>query len=303
MNSSRRKVRGVLPVFQTPYHEDETFDLATLEKEIAWLYDCGADGIVMAMVSEVLRLSTTEREELAEAACKFGCARGVVIISVGAESSKVAERYAKHAETAGADAVMAIPPVSVILGEAELSAYYSRIIHAVSIPVIVQDASGYVGRPMSIGMQAQLLEKFGAERVMFKPEASPIVPRLVELLNATDKRARVFEGTGGIALVESHQHGVVGTMPGADLIRALVALWRALETRDIARAQRIHEPLAAIISIQTSLDAFLAVEKHLLLRQGIFKNTIVRGPVGFRLNEETQREVDRLFERLMEAIT
>ena len=197
---------------------------------------------------------------------------------------------------------MAIPPVSVILGEAELAAYYSRIIQSVSIPVIVQDASGYVGRPMSIAMQAQLLDEFGPERVMFKPEASPIVPRLVELLNATDGRARIFEGTGGIALVESHQHGVVGTMPGADLIHALVALWRALEAGDAAKAQRIHEPLAALISIQTSLDAFLAVEKHLLLRQGIFKNTIVRGPVGFRLDEETRREVDRLFERLMEAI-
>jgi dihydrodipicolinate synthase/N-acetylneuraminate lyase len=302
MNSTQRKLRGVLPVFQTPYHADETIDLATLEKEVAWLYDCGADGIVMAMVSETLRLSSTERQELAEAACKFGSSRGVVVISVGAESSKVAEHYARHAETAGADAVMAIPPVSVILGEAELAAYYSRIIQAISIPVIVQDASGYVGRPMSIAMQARLLDEFGPERVMFKPEASPIVPRLVELLNATDGRACVFEGTGGIALVESHQHGVVGTMPGADLIRALVALWCALEAGNTAKAQRIHEPLAALISIQTSLDAFLAVEKHLLLRQGIFKNTIVRGPVGFRLNEETQREVDRLFEQLKDAI-
>jgi 4-hydroxy-tetrahydrodipicolinate synthase len=292
---------GVLPVFQTPYQTDETIDVATLEKEIAWLYDCGADGIVMAMVSETLRLSTAEREELAEAACRFGRSRGVVVISVGAESSKLAEHYAKHAENAGADAVMAIPPVSVILGEEELAGYYSRIIRAIGIPVIVQDASGYVGRPMSIAMQARLLDDFGPERVMFKPEASPIVPRLIELLTATDGRARVFEGTGGIALVESHRHGVVGTMPGADLIRALVALWRALETGDAGKAQRIHEPLTALISIQNSLDSFLAVEKHLLLRQGIFRNTIVRGPVGFRLDEETEREVDRLFDQLMDA--
>ena len=53
--------------------------------------------------------------------------------------------------------------------------------------------------------------------------------------------------------------------------------------------------------MQTSLDAFLAVEKHLLVRQGIFKNTIVRGPVGFQLDEETRREVDRLFDRMIEA--
>ncbi|HEY2951055.1 MAG TPA: dihydrodipicolinate synthase family protein [Verrucomicrobiae bacterium] len=301
MKSSRRELRGVLPVFQTPYHEDETIDLGTLEKEIAWLYECGAAGIVMAMVSETLRLSSEEREELAAAACRLGSTRGVVVISVGAEATRLAERFAQHAEFSGADAVMAIPPVSVGISQGELAAYYTRILHAVQIPVIVQDASGYVGKPMPIDLQAQLLDQFGPERVLYKPEASPIGPKLSELREATKGRARVFEGTGGIALVDSFKRGIVGTMPGADLIRALVPLWRALQAGDGAKADRIHGPLAALISMQTSLDAFLAVEKHLLLRQGIFKNTLVRGPVGFRLDEETRREVDRLFERLMDA--
>jgi dihydrodipicolinate synthase/N-acetylneuraminate lyase len=299
--SLKRELRGVLPVFQTPYHNDETIDYETLEREIAWLYDCGARGVVMAMVSETLRLASEEREQLAEAACRFGRERGVVIISVGSESSKVAERFAKQAEAVGADALMAIPPVSVGVGEGELVAYYRRIIEAVRIPVIVQDASGYVGRAMSIGMQARLLEEFGADRVLYKPEANPIGPKLSELREATGGRARVFEGTGGIALVDSFRRGIVGTMPGADLIRGLVPLWNALEANDAAKADRIHGPLAALISMQTSLDAFLAVEKHLLVRQGIFKNMLVRGPVGFLLDEETRHEVDRLFDRMIEA--
>jgi len=299
--SSQRELRGVLPVFQTPYHADETIDFTTLEREIAWLYDCGADGIVLAMVSEVLRLSSDERSALAEAACRLGRTRGVVVISVGAESSKVAEQFARQAESVGADAVMAIPPVSVGLGESELAAYYRRIITAIRIPVIVQDASGYVGKPMPIGLQARLLEEFGSDRVLYKPEASPIGPKLSELRAATNGRARVFEGTGGIALVDSFRRGIVGTMPGADLIRALVPLWRALARGDTATADRIHGPLAALISMQPSLDAFLAVEKHLLARQGIFRNTLVRGPVGFQLDDESRSEVDRLFDRLIEA--
>lgn len=297
----KHELRGVLPVFQTPWHEDETIDLDTLEREIGWLYDCGAQGIVMAMVSETLRLDSEEREELAAAACRFGKDRGVVVISVGAESSKVAERYAKHAESVGADAVMAIPPVSIGIGEGELLAYYTRIIHAIQIPVIVQDASGYVGKPMPIAMQAKLLEEFGPERVQYKPEASPIGPKLSELRDATQGRARVFEGTGGIALVDSFRRGVVGTMPGADLIRGLVPLWQALEAGDAEKADRIHGPLSALVSMQTSLDGFLAVEKHLLVRQGIFKNTLVRGPVGFKLDEETKREVERQFDRMLAA--
>ena len=51
--------------------------------------------------------------------------------------------------------------VSVGVGEGELLAFYRRIIEGIRIPVIVQDASGYVGRPMPIVMQARLLDEFG----------------------------------------------------------------------------------------------------------------------------------------------
>ena len=62
---------GVFPVFQTPFRDDDTIDVDVLEREISWLYDNGAQGIVMAMVSEILRLDTTERRQLAELACRF----------------------------------------------------------------------------------------------------------------------------------------------------------------------------------------------------------------------------------------
>ena len=298
---SSRALSGVLSVFQTPYRADEAIDYGTLEKEIHWLYDRGADGIVMAMVSEVLRLSSQERNQLAEHACLFGHSRGVVVISVGAESSHAAESYARHAESVGADAVMAVPPIAVALDDEELLAYYQRILEAVEIPVIVQDASGYVGRPMSIALMARLLDKFGA-RVLFKPEAVPIGPRLSQLLSATGGKARVFEGTGGIALIDSFQRGIVGTMPGADLIDGIVALWRALKAGEQQAAYRIWLPLAALVSLQHSLDAFLAIEKYLLVRQGVFANTIVRGPVGYHLDAPTCQEVERLFELLMAAV-
>jgi dihydrodipicolinate synthase/N-acetylneuraminate lyase len=301
MQKNSPALAGVLPVFQTPWHSDESLDRETLAREIDWLYACGADGIVMAMVSETLRLSSEEREELAQAACELSKGRGAVVISVGAESAKVAERYAQHAQAVGAQAVMAIPPVATALAEGELLSYYHRIIRCIGIPVIVQDASGYVGRPMSISMQARLLEEFGPDKVMYKPEAAPIGPRLSELREATSGRARVFEGTGGIALIDSFKRGVAGTMPGADLIRALVPLWRALKCGDQDKADRIHGSLAALVSMQTTLDAFLAIEKHLLVRQGIFRNTVVRGPVGYHLDEETKREVERLFDRLILA--
>ncbi len=299
--NSASSLAGVLCVFQTPYRADESIDFATLERELDWLFNRGADGVVMAMVSEVLRLSSPERNELADVVCRAARGRGAAVISAGAESGHTAEGYARHAEAMGADAVMAIPPIAVSLGEAQLMAYYRRLLKAVDIPVIVQDASGYVGRPMSVELLARLFDEFGP-RVLFKPEAVPIGPRLSELVQATRGQARVFEGSGGIALVDSFRRGVVGTMPGADLVDAVVAIWQALTNGDQQRAEHVWLPLAALVSLETSLDAFLAVEKHLLVRQGIFTNPHVRGPVGYVLDEATRREVDRLFDLVMEAV-
>lgn len=301
MNDNSKTVTGVLPVFQTPFHLDESIDFETLAREIDWLFDERADGIVLAMVSEVLRLSDDERQILTEKSCAFAKGRGPVIISVGAESSKQAEAFARHAESSGAAALMAIPPVATGATTDELAGYYERLFKAVEIPIIVQDASGYVGIPMSIEFQAGLLDSFGPERVWFKPEAVPIGPRLSALRDATGSRAHIFEGTGGISLVDSYQRGICGTIPGADLIRGIVPLWEALEKGDLKRASRIHGPLSSLISIQTSLDGFLAVEKHLLVRQGIFQNELVRGPRSFVLDKETRNEVDRLFDIMMEA--
>lgn len=291
---------GVFPVFQTPFDDDGLVDAAVLEAEIEWMYGHGIDGIVMAMVSEVIRLSDAERRELAELACRLGHPYGPVVVSVGAESTRNAVGLARHAEGAGADAVMAIPPMSVAVADDELFGYYRALLDAIDIPVIVQDASGYVGRPMSIQMQADLLDAH-PERVLFKPEAVPIGPRLTELRDATGGAARVFEGSGGISLVDSFRRGIVGTMPGAEVCWAIVALWKALTEGDQERIDAINGPLSSLISLQTSLDSFIAVEKHLLVRQGVFTSARVRGPVGYRLDPETAAEVDRVFDLLQAA--
>ena len=299
--SAPPRLGGILPVFQTPFHDDESIDFETLGREIDWLFAQKADGIVMAMVSETLRLSSEERDELAREACRLAEGRGTCVISVGAESTRVAIRHARHAEACGATALMAIPPIATGCDADELLSYFRQILRATGIPLIVQDASGYVGRPLPIVMLAALLDEFG-ERVLFKPEATPIGPRLSALRDATGGRAQVFEGSGGIALVDSFRRGIVGTMPGAALITGIVALWVALNAGDEPRTTRIGSLLTDLVSLQVGLDGFLAIEKYLLVRQGVFRNEHIRGPVGFRLDPETRGEVDRRFDALMEAV-
>lgn len=296
------QLQGVLPVLQTPFSDHGELDLTTLAAEIEWVLDQGVAGVTTGMVSELLRLSQDERTALSEVVVATARSRGSLsVISCGSESTLTSVQMARHAASVGADAVMINPPLTTVLDADELLDHFSTIIDAVDIPLVVQDASGYVGRPLSLELQLQLHERF-ADQLYFKPEASPIGQRLSRLRDLTDGCARILEGTGGAALLDSYRRGVVGTMPGAEVCWAVQRLWELLEQGDWPAAYQVSGILNVMVGMQPSLDAFVAVEKHLLKRQGVFGSTAVRTPAGFRLDEETASEIDRLFDQLVEAV-
>ena len=293
---STKGIAGVLPVINTPFDDYDRIDGADLAREIDWVFEQGAQGICAGMVSELLRLTYEERNELALAMVELAAGRGVVITSVGAESTAQARTFARQAEQAGCDAMMAIPPLSTALSSAEVAGYFQALAEEVDLPLIVQDASAYVGQPIELDVLAGLLERYGPDKILFKPEASPLGPNLSALRDRTDGRARVFEGSGGISLVDSFRRGIAGTMPGVDLLDATVALWRALEANADEEIYRLYFPVCAMVALETQagLDGFIAIEKHILVKRGLFTSARRRRPNGFELDAETAAEVDRL---------
>lgn len=298
-------IQGVLPVLHTPLREDETIDGDAFAREIDWCFELGADGVSGAMVSEVLRLTYEERLNLTQLMVELTAGRGTVIASVGAESTRQAVAFARQAEDAGCAAVMAIPPVTTALPDGALWDYFATLAKQCSLPLVVQDASSYVGRAISIEFYKRLLGEFGPEKILFKPEASPIGPNLSALRDATAGQARIFDGSGGILLVDAYRRGISGTMPGVDLLDGIMALWKALQAGDDAAVYRIYFPICAIVALQlqAGLDGFLAIEKYLLVKRGIFSSDRRCEPNAWSLDEETRAEVDRLYELLMESIT
>jgi len=152
---------------------------------------------------------------------------------------------------------------------------------------------------MSIEMQARLLEEFGADRVRYKPEATRSARGSAPCATAR-AAGQGLRGHRRIALVDRPPRGIVGTMPGADLIRGIVALWRALEADDERRIYRLSLPISSLVAVQSGLDAFLAVEKLSAGETGVFRNTLVRGR-WLHARRGDAREVDRLFDLVTQA--
>jgi 4-hydroxy-tetrahydrodipicolinate synthase len=295
---------GVFPILHTPLTAADEIDADSMKKQIDWAFELGVDGVCTGMVSEVLRLTDPERQELTRLIVQQTAGRGAVVISVGAESTKGAIRNAQAAEAAGCTALMAIPPVSCALPESELWDYFVTIAESVSLPLIVQDASSYVGKAIPVSFYARLLEKYSPDKILFKPEASPAGPNLSALRDATQGRAKCFDGSGGMLLVDAWKRGLTGTMPGCDLLDGIVLMWRALAEGRNETAFELSAIISAIVALQlqAGLDGFLAIEKYLMVRRGIFVSDRRRHPYSWTMDPETQTYVDELFAALLKAV-
>ena len=291
-----KKIEGLLPIINTPFLDNDEIDAESLKRQIDWVYSFPCQGFGLAMVSELLRLTQDERVDITYQLAELNQQRGAVIISVGAESTKEALFYARHAERAGCDGLIAIPPISSALPEPALEEYFCSLADEIDLPLIIQDASGYVGKPISFELSIKLLNKYGPDKILFKPEVAPLGPNISKLRDATQGRAKIFEGSGGISVVDSYRRKITGIMPGCDLLDAVAALWEALQNGDNDRIYALFLPICAIIAIQSQpgIDGFLAIEKYILKKKGIFTSTQRRRPYTWDLDIETEQEIDRL---------
>jgi 2-keto-3-deoxy-L-arabinonate dehydratase len=297
-------IQGVLPVLHLSYNTDGSISDSDLAAGIDWVFANKADGCCLAMVTDLFRLTFAERIALNHRVMACVASRGPVVVSVGAESQAQAIAYTREAESAGASAVMVIPPLTSALGEDASEGYFRSIADATALPLIIQDASGYVGRPLSLPMQLRLFARYGAEKILFKPETNPIGPTVSRLMRETGGAARIFEGSGGLHVVETYRRGLTGIMPGSDLIDGIVALWKALRRGDEANIYRLYLPIAGMITLQAQagIDGFMTIERHILKQRGVFSGTTGRPPLSFEPDEIHRREADRLLALMLAAI-
>ena len=183
---TRKRFGGVLPVVSMPYKADLSIDYTSLHREVDHIFALGAEGLCLALVSDLLRLTVEERLQLPAELVKFAAGRGPVVVNVGAESTAQAVFYARAAEQGGAAATMALPPVSRPLTQNELRAYFEAILEAVELPVFVQDASSYVGSPMSVQFQVDLFHQYGtaSSSNRRRPRSARRFPRCARALAA-----------------------------------------------------------------------------------------------------------------------
>jgi dihydrodipicolinate synthase/N-acetylneuraminate lyase len=292
--------RGIYGIPATPFNEDDTLDVRSLESVLNFSVENGCHGIVMpVMASEYQSLTDTERMQVFEITTKVVDNRIPTVAGVTGVSNIHSIQLAKHAQDVGFDSVIAMPPHSMQPSTSEVLTFFEQLSGALDIPIWIQNHSG--GAPLSASQLAELCET--VESVEYIKEETAFAGQLTtELLDrAGDSVKGVMGGMGCKFLVSEFNRGMCGNMPASHFGDIHSKIWDLLEDGDEAGAREIHTRMAPLNNYESlyGMRAF----KEVLYRRGVITSPTTRSPGKKTLDRYDMAEYDTLLAGIDDLLT
>lgn len=148
--------RGSFTALATPFKNGD-FDELGFSSFIEWQIKEGSAGLVpCGTTGESPTLSHKEHQKVTEVCIEVVGGRVPVIAGAGSNSTQEAIELAKHAKSAGADAVLVVTPYYNKPTQAGLFKHYKAINDSAQIPIIIYNIPGRSIIDMSVETMAEL---------------------------------------------------------------------------------------------------------------------------------------------------
>jgi 4-hydroxy-tetrahydrodipicolinate synthase len=142
----------------TPFR-DGAVDERAFQDFVAWQIAEGTDGLVpCGTTGESPTLSHAEHKRVIELTLEVAKGRAVVMAGAGSNSTAEAIDLTRHAQEAGADAVLSVCPYYNRPTQEGLYRHYQAIHEASEIPIFIYNIPGRSGVEMSIDTMKRLAE-------------------------------------------------------------------------------------------------------------------------------------------------
>lgn len=242
MAPNPQELKGIMVALATPFTPDQSaIDLAALDSHINNLISHGVHGLVPGgSTGEFTVLTLQERKTLLEQCITSAAGRVPVIAGIGDLSTANTCALASHAASAGAAALMVVPPFYDALNISELKAYLSEVSAAAKgLPIMYYNIPSATGTTLSPSEIASL----SSAGVKYLKDTSGNAPALTELLFHTGHASQVTAFNGWDTLTfYGLAAGAKGSVWGAtNIIPELsMELWDAVAVKgDLKKGREV----------------------------------------------------------------
>jgi 4-hydroxy-tetrahydrodipicolinate synthase len=285
-----KPLRGVVPPMVTPLLDNETLDVAGLERLVEHILGGHVHGLfLLGTTGEAPDLNYALRHELVKRVCKQVNGRVPVMVGVTDTVFPESLRLAATAADAGAAAVVGAPPYYFTPGQPELVEYYTHLANRLPLPLFLYNMPShtkvmidpYTARTLSANPNIVGLKDSSANIVYFNTVRHSLREREdFSLLMGPE------EALGEVVLMGAHG-GICG---GANLFPQLfVDTYEAAVADDVAKVRALQERImtisGALYGVGRHVSSFLKGVKCSLDLMGICSDFMAEPFSRFREEE------------------
>jgi 4-hydroxy-tetrahydrodipicolinate synthase len=259
---AKKRLAGVFPIAFTPVGADNKVQLEGLAAQVNFCKRGGVHGLAWPQIaSGWTTLSEQERLEGAEAlitAARGGATAIVIGVQSRTADFKETERYAKHAEKLGADAIICIAPPGV-KADSEILQYYQKLGKVTSLPVFAQ-----TGGDFSVDLVLEMFNTIPTFRYV-KDEAGNPLERVTEIRKRTNDRLNCFSGKGVATMITEMERGFVGHCPFVSLADVYASAY------DLFHSGNVRAAFDQFGRIEAASSMFAQSDVNVLIARGVFR--------------------------------
>ena len=267
----------VLTAMVTPFTADGAVDYASAERLAAQLVADGNDGLcISGTTGEAPTTNEQEKVDLLKAVRSAVGDRVTLLAGVGGNETAHVIQSAKEAESAGADAILAVTPYYNKPPQSGVYAHFVAVADATGLPVVLYDIPGRTGTPIETPTLQRLAEH---ERIVAVKDAKADLFAGAEVMATTglayysgdDALSLPWLAVGGVGVISVVGHGFAGDY------RDMIA---AMDRGDLQTARDINNRLIpAVTAIMSKHSQGAIRSKALCHARGLIDSPMTRLPL------------------------
>lgn len=261
--------RGIYPMLYAYFNRDGELDRDATRRQVQAFVRNGAHGMaVLGLGTEVNKLTDAERRQLVGWVSEDLDGRLPLVVTVNAPSVDAQVEFARYARAQGASWVILQPPPERNVGDEFLVRFFGAVADRVDLPVAIQNAPEYIG----VGLTPEGVDTLARNHANFrilKGEGPAVSIR--RFIERTGGRVTVFNGRGGLEIIDNLRAGCAGMIPATDTFDRQGRIFDLFAAGREQEAERVYgDTLPAIVFVMQSLDTLHCYGKRLAaLRLGL----------------------------------
>lgn len=241
------KYKGIIPAFYACYDKEGEISPEGVEALTKYFVDKGVKGVyVNGSSGECIYQSVADRKLVLEHVMKAAEGKLTVIAHVACNNTKDSEELARHAESLGADAIAAIPPIYFRLPEHAIAQYWNDISAAApNTDFIIYNIPQLAGVALTASLFAEMRKN---PRVVGVKNSSMPVQDIQMFCADAGENYVIFNGpdeqfiSGRIIGAEGAIGGTYGVMP-----ELFLKMDECIRSGDLKKAKDIQYAVDAVI--------------------------------------------------------